>query len=73
MVNGSVRRFSVYSDVSKYRDPLHILLDYIAEVSTSYCTTGLVSCLFCLHYGRFKRELRSKRLIAIWCLRTTMT
>jgi hypothetical protein len=27
--------FSVFSDVSKYRDPLHTVLDYIAEVSTA--------------------------------------
>ena len=33
--------FSAFSDVSKYRDPLHILLAHIAEVSS----TGLVSCL----------------------------
>ena len=35
----SVRSFSVFPDVSKYRDPLHLLLEYIAEVST----IGLVS------------------------------
>jgi hypothetical protein len=29
-----------FSEVIKYRDPLHILQDYIAEVSTA----GLVSC-----------------------------
>lgn len=32
------------SEVSKYRDPLHLLLDYIAGVST----TSLVSCPYCL-------------------------
>ncbi len=34
-VKDSVPRFSIFSDVSKYRDPLHILMDYIAEVSTT--------------------------------------
>jgi hypothetical protein len=33
------------SEVSKYRDPLHILQDYIAEVSTAV----LVSCHFRIH------------------------
>ena len=38
-MKGSVLPFSVFSDLSKYRDPLHLLLDYIAEVSqlTSLC------------------------------------
>jgi hypothetical protein len=31
-VRGSVRIFSVFPDVLKYRDPLYLLLDYIAEV-----------------------------------------
>jgi hypothetical protein len=32
-VRNSVDLFSVFSDVSKYRDPIHLLLEYIAEVS----------------------------------------
>jgi hypothetical protein len=43
-VKDSVQLFSVFSEISKYRDPLHLLLDYIAEVST----TGLVS-IFAAH------------------------
>ena len=41
-VRDSVRLLSVCSgsDVFKFRDPLHLLLDYIAEVSTS---TSVVS------------------------------
>ena len=34
-VKDSVRLFSIFSDVSKYCDPLHLLLDYLAEVSTA--------------------------------------
>jgi hypothetical protein len=34
-VKDCVRLFSVFSDISKYRDPLHLILDYIAEVSTT--------------------------------------
>ena len=33
-VKDSVLLFSVSSDFSKYRDPLHLLQEYIAEVST---------------------------------------
>jgi hypothetical protein len=36
----------VISDISKFRDPLHLLSDYIAEVGT----TCLVSC-FIAHSG----------------------
>ena len=45
-VNDSVRPFSVFSKLSKYRDPLHLLLDYIAEVS-------LLHFLCCIYYPRF--------------------
>jgi hypothetical protein len=34
-VKNPLRTFSVFSDVSKYRDPIHLLLEYIADVSTS--------------------------------------
>ena len=37
-----------FIEVSKYRDPLHLLLDYIAEVSTA----APVSCLCCPQYAR---------------------
>jgi hypothetical protein len=45
-VKDSVRLLSACSgsDVLKYRDPLHLLLDYIVQVSNS----SLVSCLCCL-------------------------
>jgi hypothetical protein len=33
--DSSIRLLSLFSDVSKYRDPLHLLLNYIAEVSTA--------------------------------------
>ena len=33
-VKRSIRLFSVFSDALKYRDPLHVLLEYIAGVST---------------------------------------
>ena len=46
-VKNPILIFSVISDVSKCRDPLHLLLDYIAEVST-----GLVSCLCIPQYAR---------------------
>ena len=36
-VKDSAPLFSVFSDVSKHRDPLHLLMDYIAEVSTTGC------------------------------------
>ena len=39
-VKSSVRDFSVISDTSKFRDPLHLISDYIAEVGT----TCLLSC-----------------------------
>ena len=39
-VKNSVRIFSVLSDILKYRDPLHLLLDYMAEVS--YYWPGLI-------------------------------
>jgi hypothetical protein len=61
-VKDSVRSFSVLSDVLKYRDPLHILLDYIAEASTTPP-----------QYSRSQHELCSKHLIAIWCSLMTMT
>jgi hypothetical protein len=32
-VKNSIHQLSVISDVLKYRDPLHILLEYVAEVS----------------------------------------
>ena len=44
-VKDSIELSPIFSDISKYRDPLHLLLDYITEVRTS--TTGLVSCLCC--------------------------
>jgi hypothetical protein len=34
-VKDSVWLSSFFSDVSKYRDPLHLLLEYIAEVSAT--------------------------------------
>ena len=46
-VRDSILIFSIFSNVSKCRDPLHLLLDYIAEVST-----GLVSCVFIPQYAR---------------------
>jgi hypothetical protein len=41
-VKDSDRLFSAFSDVLKYRDPLHVLLDHISEVSS----TGVASCLY---------------------------
>ena len=41
-VKSSVRIFFAISDISKFRDPLHLLSDYIAEVGT----TCLLSCLY---------------------------
>ena len=46
-VKDSILIFSIFSDVLKCRDPLHLLLDYIAEVSTS-----LVSSLCIPQYVR---------------------
>jgi hypothetical protein len=35
--------FSIMSDISKFRDPLHLLLDYIAEVGTILLILRLIS------------------------------
>ena len=68
-VKDFVRLFSVISDVSKYHDPLHLLIEYIAEVSTG----DLLSCLPRPQYARSQRELCSGHLIVIWCSLMTMT
>lgn len=34
-VSNSSHHFPSFVDVSKYRDPLHVMLEYIAEVSIS--------------------------------------
>ncbi|KAF8501491.1 hypothetical protein F5888DRAFT_1236026 [Russula emetica] len=55
--------------ISQFRDPLHLLSDYIAEVGT----TCLVSCLCSSYCVWSQRQLCSKHLIAIKYSFMTMT
>jgi hypothetical protein len=61
--------FPVISDISKFRDPLHLLSDYIAEVGTA-CLGPCFCSSYCVW---FERQLYSKQMIAVKYSFMTMT
>ena len=65
-VSNSSHFLALLFDVSKYQDPLHTLLEYIAEVSISI---GSSYMRISLYLG----ELYSKILLVMWFLSMTTT